>query len=354
MPSKPKRATSRKRSTSRKKAVAFRPKSALKKAISVRSYKPASTYKKSTYKKSMHPHHIHSIYDATTQNSASDALATPMAVGSFVPITSVARTTIASDPSARIYIVSQFSNCNLQLFSINGTTGAVTAFNLPQLFSASPLAIRALKMTLEITNTTVFTGIQGSCRALSANQMVNWQWSSTTSTILSGSCLLSLNNLMDSHPDVKTYSAMHFAKDSSFFIVPPASHVSFAEYYDFYGYLTNSVSNVQNALSMNNPNDVSGYGPPPPVQNIVIFEINPTSSSNTYDIVLKTQTACRFDLSNYISNLSLAPKFKDSTTFEKEVALLQSTASEAIPAGSLQQAHAMRSGKNSKFTSLIS
>jgi len=288
-------------------------------------------------KRSAHPLAIHAKFDASAPNSNSMHLNVPNAIGDMLPIKSIVRRpqTNKTDGTS-IYIVYQFTNSNCQLFIIDGGSGVVTPLNTPQLNTAAPLSIRPLKATLDITNQSVYTSLSGVVRSLNSSSMFSWDWLPGGLLTLTTACRNSLNNLMNSHPSVKTMSASNYAQGMSF-IIPPSSHIGFTEFVDWYNAATNL--EIQNSLSLNDQTTaVTTYGPSKPVQNVLIIELESSAVANTYDITLHTQIAARFALDSLYSNLMVAPRPGQASVFDFQVKQLQKH-TDPIPKQHMRDAH---------------
>ena len=302
--------------------------------------KPTSAYakRKPIIKSRAHPLAIHAKFDASAPNSNSMHLNVPNAIGDFLPIKSLVRRPQVNSivPGTSIYIVYQFTNSNCQLFIIDGGSGVVTPLNTPQLATAAPLSIRPLKATLDIVNQSVFTSLNGVVRSLNSSSMFNWQWLPGGLLTLTLSSLNSLNNLMNSHPSVKTHSAAEYSKGMSF-IIPPSSMVGFSEYTEYY--LSSTNLEIQNSLSLNDQSTaLLIYGASKPVQNVLIVELESSAVLNSYDITLHTQVAARFALDSLYSNLMVAPKSGQASVFDFQVKHLQNH-TDPIPKQYMKDAH---------------
>lgn len=327
----------------KQKKAATKIQSAARTFLSKLRAKPKAVYKKPVQKSRTHPLSIHAKFDASAPNSNSMHLNVPNAIGDFLPIKSLVRRTQTNSivPGTSIYIVYQFTNSNAQLFIIDGGTGVVVPLVTPQLQTAAPLSVRPLKATLDITNQSVYTSLSGVVRSLNTSSMFNWQWLPGGILTLTGPCLNSLNNLMNSHPSVKTLSASQYSQGMSF-IIPPSSHIGFSEYVDWY--LSISNLEVQNALSLNDQSTaLLIYGPSKPVQNVLIIELESSAVANTYDITLHTQVAARFALDSLYSNLMVAPKPGQASVFDFQVKQIQKH-TDPIPKQHMKDAHAYGKG----------
>lgn len=307
-------------------------------------YKPR-VYKSQSYS---NPLAIHAKFDAF-HDAENKQLAVPGSIGAFLPIAGVTRTGHNTSTSGNTFLIYQWTNSDMYLNLVD-TAGILTQKLTTQLTTSAPTAVRPMKATLELKNTSIFTAQTGVIRVLSCPLQFAWSFVSPSAYQLSTTALASINLLMNTHPDVKTYSATDMAQGGSF-VIPPASNIQFSSWGDYFA--ATGVANAQAALTAySDPNSViplvAPFGAPAPVQNVLIIEFVQTSATNNYDITLKTQTAARFDLTSLYSNLVIKPIPGNHDQFNRDVAYLQKTASSMIPTPKLQAAHAAPRG-HSKY-----
>lgn len=306
-----------------------------------------------SYPKYRHPLAVHAKYVAGYSNE--HILPVPNTLGKFTPLNVITRATQSSQVAGNSFVVVQFTNSSYNCFLINGLTRSVGFVNAGQLQATPPQQIRQLKMSIELCNTTVFTSVQGSCRTLLIGNMIPWSWDVVGSQILTQACIDTINNLMDSHPDVITHSSMDLVKSKTF-ITTAAGYQAFSAYYD-YNPLT-TVTGVQQALSMSDiaitpANGTTTYfGPPPPVSTVFILEIRPVAVTNSYDVAVKQQIACKYSAENILSNMAVDPPIVSSTVFASENARVAEGGSQGHDTGSLasvaKSAPSRRSDKQKK------
>jgi len=266
-----------------------------------------------------HPLATHAKYVAGYSNS--HILPVPNTLGKFTPLNVITRATQSSLIAGNNFVVVQFTNSSYNCFLINGLTRQVGFLNAGQLQATPPQQIRQLKMSIEVCNTTVFTSVQGSCRTLMIGNMIPWSWDTVNTATLTQACVDVINNLMDSHPDTVTHSSMDLVKSKTF-ISSAAGYQAFSAYYDFNS-LT-SVQGLQQALSMADVSitpangSTTYFGPPPPVSTVFILEIRPVAVTNSYDIAVKQQVACKYAADNILSNMAIDPPIISSTAFAAE------------------------------------
>lgn len=281
-------------------------------------------------------HDVHHQF-AITNNNAGIPLKTPNTYGNFVTVATVSRSTINTSTvvGQPVFLIAQFTGTDITWFSIN-SAGVVTGYSSPQLFSAAPTAIRSLKLQLELVNQTVFTSISGTVRTLVSPSMFNWKMGTTgtapnlvpTGTLVPTS-YNNIVNTMNSHPDVRTFSAKEFADSGKTFISYPASFNSYSTYYDYNQASANGATGTSISLFLCNSNNIPPdyISTPDPVQSVIIIELNPSAVTNTYDVTCKTQVAARFPLDSLYSNLAYVPKFVKADAFNKSVLELSQVAS---------------------------
>lgn len=284
--------------------------------------------------------HSHVMFDAG-KSSSTNHLNVPMSFGNYLPLQAITRGNITTNTplGSKQFLLIQFTPTNCSMFIIDGITGNVTQQGSTQLANSVPNQIRVLRQSLQIVNTSVFTSCTGSVRVVSIPEPINFQYSSTTNPTLTSTVLQTIQNIVDTNPSTKTYSAGELIKSHTW-VIPPSSFQSYIEYFD---YQTLSASGIQtaNALSFNYPpqTNISGvYGPPPACMNTLIVEFNQSSSANSYDLTLYQEFACKFSADTIYQNLHIAPKYTSMDAFQKKALEVSASASSGVPTEHLHEA----------------
>jgi len=300
------------------------------------------SYKKKSVAKPKNPLSTHVMFGTGFDNT--HIMPSPNAIGRFTPINTITRTTVATDITFNTFVVAQFTNSELNLFIINGSTRGVIQLGSGQLRSAAPQEIRILKMCTEVCNSTVFTSIQGTSRTLMLQQPIPWAFQNATSggpILITAGTLTTITNLMDNHPDVITKSNMEFAKSLSF-PATPISNIGYSSYYDFFSPV--DAVGGQQSMSMVNPAITPGngsetfFGPPPHTISTFLMELRPTTVAQNFDFAVKMQVAAKFDASNILSNLSVDPTMINQDGFHIGAQLVHKTSHGGIDTAALNNA----------------
>jgi len=273
-----------------------------------------------------HPLASQVFFDALGQRGR--GLPSPTAIGDHLVIDGVARQTVTTSTTHALYVIYQFTPTSLNLFVVNGSTGVVSQYATPQLATANPTSIRPMRASLRIRNLTVFTSLTGSVRALSTPQQFEWDFGSAL-TLTAGS-LASLQNMMASHPSVRSYAQSEMTKTKAW-VIPPASTDGFEKYADFtipFNAATGQLALINGATQV--------------AQNLLIIELNAASVAQTMDISLHTQSACRFPASTLYSNLTQDPVKIGADRYHGAIHRVQATASEGIDHDEMEQARKRR------------
>ena len=289
----------------------------------------------------MNPLAAHSHFDAG-RASSTDTLHVPMSFGNYLPLQCVTRSTITSGAiglAGKQFLIVQFTPTNCSLFQVDGTSGVVTQTGSTQLANSVPNQVRILRQSLQIVNTSVFTQCTGSVRAVSIPEPINWQWGSTTLPAVTAGVLSTVQNIVDTNPATKTYSAAELLKSHTW-VIPPSSFQSYIEYFD---YQTLSAGGIQtcNALSFNYPPQTSTgtvFGPAPACMNTLVIEFNAASTSNTYDVTLYQELAAKFSADTIYQNMHISPKYTSMDEFQKKALHVSKTASAGVPSDDLVRA----------------
>lgn len=247
-------------------------------------------------------------------------------IGEHLTIDAVVRTPITTSATVVQYLILQWTTSHVRASILDGVTGQLTFLVSPQIQTASPLSVRAERESLRIRNTSVFTNIMGSVRVLSSPQQLLWSFTSPLSSIVDAAFLLRIGNMMNSHPAVRSYAGAEFMKTQAF-ITPPASNEGFKEWnrYDLPGTNTEIQTKfVEGALQT--------------ATNSVIFQFNTTSSLQTYDVAIHTQTAARFTSNVLFSNLVRPSVHIDPGVEHAAIQHLQQDAGRAFEEGELAAA----------------
>jgi len=273
-----------------------------------------------------HPLSSHEFFDPLDKRQR--GLPSPDSIGEHLVLDGVCRQTISTLTTAPVFIVYQWTASNLQLFNINGGSGVVTQYSVPQLNTANPTAVRPMRASLRLRNTTVFTSLTGTIRALSSPQQFDWDFS-TNQTLSTGS-LTSLINMMNSHPSVRSYAQAELTKTKAW-VIPPASVDGFQKYTDFIIPLSGPQGDQ---VMINGASQVA--------QNILIIALNATSTQQTMDVALHVQVAARFPNSSLYSNLTQDPVRISADRYNSHIHNLQKTASEGVDHEDLEMARKRR------------
>jgi len=255
-------------------------------------------------------------------------LPSPNAIGDHLVLDGVCRQSVTTSATAATYIIYQWTPTNLALFTVNGTTGVVSQFGVPQLSTANPTSIRPMRASLRLRNLTVFTSMAGSIRALSTPQQIEWEFVSPLT--LTPAALASLGNTMNSHPSVRSYAQTELSKTKAW-IIPPASVDGFEKYADF----TIPATAAQGELAMIN-------GASQVAQNLLIIQLNAVATSQTMDVALHVQVAARFPASTLYSNLTQDPVRIGADRYNAHIASVQANASEGHDHEDLENARKRR------------
>jgi len=269
-----------------------------------------------------HPLNSHEFFDPLDKRQ--HGLPSPASIGEHLVLDGVCRQGISTLTTAPVYIVYQWTASNLQLFSINGGSGLITQYSVPQLNTANPTAVRPMRASLRLRNTTVFTSLQGTIRSLSSPQQFDWDFSANQ-TMTAGS-LASLGNMMNSHPSVRSYAQSELTKTKAW-IIPPASVDGFQRYSEF---IIPTSGPMGDQVMINGAQQVA--------QNILIVQLNATSTIQTMDVALHVQVAARFPNSSLYSNLTQDPVRISADRYNLHIHKLQKSASEAVDHEELEAA----------------
>lgn len=307
---------------------------------------PKSKARKSPLK---HPLATHLEYSGGFDNT--HVLGVPNSLGKFTPINCVTRTVASTNETYNRFIIVQFTNSNLNCFLLDGETRVVTQYGSSQLLNTPPIEMRQLKMSVEFCNSTVFTDIVGTVRTLMIPNMINWNWDLVGTLRVGPATLTTITNLMNSHPDVETKSAMDYSKSRTF-ITTAGGFQAFTSYYE---YQTASNATIgQQVMSMVDPaiSPVNGsttyFGAPPPVSTVLIIELLPVAKTNSYDIVVKQQIAAKYSADNLLSNMAVDPKICSATKFQADNAKVAQGGSAGVHTEHLAMAHATKNNSSSK------
>jgi len=269
-----------------------------------------------------HPLNSHEFFDPLDKRQ--HGLPSPDSIGEHLVLDGVCRQGISTLTTAPVYIVYQWTASNLQLFSINGGSGVITQYSVPQLATANPTAVRPMRASLRLRNTTVFTSLQGTIRSLSSPQQFEWEFSANQT--LTAGALTSLANMMNSHPSVRSYSQSEMTKTKAW-VVPPASVDGFQKYSDFVIPLSGPTGDL---IMINGAQQVA--------QNILIVQLNATTVIQTMDVALHVQVAARFPNSSLYSNLTQDPVRISADRYNSHIHKLQKSASEGVDHEELEDA----------------
>lgn len=247
-------------------------------------------------------------------------------VGEFLTVNCTSRFTVQTLAANPVYVIYQFTPTQVRTIVINGLTRNYVNVVNSQLTSAAPTSVRALRSSIRVRNTSVFTSVQGSIRTLSSPMQIDWTGAFPSSSVqqVSVGFLAQIAAAVTTNFGTTTLTGADFLTTQAV-IVPPASNSGFKAWYQF-------------ALSASFAAEQQGFvsGSLTTVQNCVIMEFAPTPTSiQSFDCVAHEQVATRYSLNGLLSNLSLPPIAIDSATEHALVQAMQVDASRPVPADSI-------------------
>ena len=213
-----------------------------------------------------------------------------------------------------------FATTDVEGVSIDSSTGLTTAHVLPHLTSANPQKIRPQRLSVSIRNTTIAQNVEGTNRVLNTSQQFNMTWSTSNYRYLTGGSKDALLALMESSPTARSYAGHAFTQTREIH-APPACMQQFREYYIFHAYSIATEDDAHNgALYLKQGNNMMA-------SNMIIIELAASANTNTYDIAIHCQDACRFSQGSVLSAMATGAPPGNEAAFTTAVQVAQRSAS---------------------------
>lgn len=225
--------------------------------------------------------------------------ATDGSYGNLTPVQGVLRQGISSSTSQDIFLIFQWTPTELRgVFVQNDGTWNIGTFSIPQLMSNIPYATRALRMSVEICNTTSYTNSVGQVQVAMSPQQIKWEDLINTGTGLhfTAGGINSLGSFLSSYTNTQTYAASEFLHPKKW-IFYPVSHVGYHEWLDYGN--TNYSSFGPGYLSYLSP------GADQDALSTMIVRISPSAVVNNYVFTVRIQEACRYPLNTVLGNMGV-------------------------------------------------
>ena len=222
-------------------------------------------------------------------------LPVPGTIGEFVHLPSIHRSQM-NTVSQSMYLIVQHtaSDVTALMCSVQTATGyvMVAPLALPQITNAAPVTMRPQRLSVSLRNITKNDSVGGLVRVANIPQHLKLQFHNDT--YLLGSTKQELFDLMGSGTNVRSYAAHEFLETKQI-NAPPASLQEFKTYRNYQAWDAADVANSNYVFYQSNSAAVS---------NQIIVEFTPFNPSNTYDITIARQDACRFAQNSVLSHLA--------------------------------------------------
>lgn len=241
--------------------------------------------------------HMSKLYldpEGKTKPPASDG-----SYGNLTPVQGVLRSGISSSTTNDTYLVFQWTPTEMRgIYCVNDGTWNIGTFSIPQLVSNIPYATRALRMSVEICNTTSYTNSVGQVQVAMSPQQIKWEDIINTATglHLTASGINQLNAFLGSYSNTQTYAASEFIHSKKW-VFYPVSHVGYHEWLDFGN--TNYTSFGNGYLQYLSP------GADQDAMSTMIVKLSASSTVNNYIFTVRIQEACRYPLNTVLGNMGV-------------------------------------------------
>lgn len=283
--------------------------------------------------------------------------------GNYTCANIVSRFTISTSTTLDTLVVIPWSQSCLAAYSYTmNTTGAVAASAVTQYTysayaSSTPLAVRPLRMSLQLRCTSSATTASGSVRLLSLDTSAAVLWSvgvaRTDPTLLGSAAMTSFRDLVNNSPDTCETSAMALLEEHTYVSVP-ASYPAYNHYHDFVDFAnTASSTTLQSGdifdlvcrprtsteyLASTTVIDENSQGDVPPMRWFVLL-IPPTPVQATYRLQLNRQDGCRYpanSLGACFQHESVGSNEDGESRLLRAIAVVSKRPSVAIPSATMQ------------------
>lgn len=248
----------------------------------------------------------------------------PGAYGEFVPVPIIWRDTALTYDNRKYWYIIFATASDLLGLQVWGDTFAANPLLSSTLFNSDPVALRPLRLSVSIRNTTKNDEVGGSIKVLNTPQHLPLEFQTGfDSHRVTPACAAGIANAMETSPAVKCYTAKSLQQTHGVH-APPASAQEFKTFQDFIHFDVTDTTTRQasNAAVIDRAQHRM-------VSNMIVIEMTSTTTQNSYELAVHRQDACRFHHENILSQMAVAPQAGNQQGFDQSVHAAQASAASA-------------------------
>lgn len=235
--------------------------------------------------------------------------------GNYTVANVATRFTLTASSSLDLLLVVPWTSSPLAAFAFTAGTSPVGGICGQYLFNAytssTPVAMRPLRMSMQLKCTSSATTASGSVRVVSLDTNAIMQWFTgalrTDSVTLPAGTKDSLRNLVNNSPDTVETSAMSLLEGHTY-VSCPASYTAYNHYTDFVDFANVSTENLASGdlfdlavrprtsteyLASTTIVDENWLGDVPPMRWFIVM-IPAQTTATTYRVQINRQDGCRY------------------------------------------------------------